>query len=154
MFNAIAIILHLLAINVWVGGMFFLIVVLGRAITTLEQPQQLALWVTILKYFFFWVWLAVLTLLGSGISMLVYRFHDFINAPIYVLVMACLGVLMILVFLLMYFMIYPKFKQACHNHAMDTALVQLRVLRILGFVNMLLGLCVVVVIGGGPYFLV
>lgn len=31
---------------------------------------------------------------------------------------------------------------------------QLRVLRKLGIVNMVLGLCVVVVIGGGPYILV
>ena len=154
MFNAITTILHLLAINVWVGGMFFLIVVLSHAITTLEQPQQLALWAKILKYFFFWVWLAVLTLLSSGISMLVYRFHDFMNAPVYVLVMVCLGVLMILIFLLMYFIVYPKFKRSFQNQAIEMSLDQLRVLRILGFVNMLLGLCVVVVIGGGPYFLV
>lgn len=154
MFNAITTVLHLLAINVWVGGMFFLIVVLSHAITTLEQPQQLALWAKILKYFFFWVWLAVLTLLSSGISMLVYRFHDFMNAPVYVLVMVCLGVLMILIFLLMYFIVYPKFKRSFQNQAIEMSLDQLRVLRILGFVNMLLGLCVVVVIGGGPYFLV
>ena len=154
MFNAITTVLHLLAINVWVGGMFFLIMVLSHAITTLEQPQQLALWAKILKYFFFWVWLAVLTLLSSGISMLVYRFHDFMNAPVYVLVMVCLGVLMILIFLLMYFIVYPKFKRSFQNQAIEMSLDQLRVLRILGFVNMLLGLCVVVVIGGGPYFLV
>ena len=153
MFNAIAIILHLIAINVWVGGMFFLVMVLGRAISTLEQAQQLAVWDRVLKSFFFWVWLAVLTLLSSGIGMLVYRFHDFINAPAYVLVMACLGVLMMLVFLLMYFIFYQKFKRSIQNQAVELAIDHLRVIRILGFVNMVLGLCVVIAIGGGPYIL-
>ena len=151
MFNAIAIILHLIAINVWVGGMFFLVIVLGRAISTLEQAQQLAVWARVLKSFFFWVWLAVLTLLSSGIGMLVYRFHDFVNAPTYVLVMACLGVLMMLVFLLMYFIFYQKFKRSIQNKELELARDNLRVIRILGFVNLALGLCVVVTIGGGPY---
>ena len=151
MFNAIAIILHLIAINVWVGGMFFLVMVLGRAISTLEQAQQLTVWATILKSFFLWVWLAVLTLLSTGIGMLVYRFHDFMNAPAYVLVMACLGVLMMLIFLLMYFVFYQKFKHAIQDQAVEKASSNLRVMRILGFVSMTLGLCVVIAIGGGPY---
>ena len=121
MLSAIAIILHLIAINVWVGGMFFLVMVLGRAISTLEQAQQLAVWARILKSFFFWVWLAALILLGSGIGMLVYRFHGFMNAPVYVLVMACLGVLMVLVFFLIYFVFYQKFKHAIKNQAVDKA---------------------------------
>ena len=153
MLNAIAIILHLIAINVWVGGMFFLVMVLGPAINTLERAQQLAVWARILKSFFFWVWLAVLTLLSSGIGMLVYRFYDFMNAPAYVLVMACLGVLMIVVFLLIYFIFYQRFKHAIQNQALERAIDHLRVIRILGFINMLLGLCVVIAIGGGPYIL-
>ena len=151
MFNAIAIILHLIAINVWVGGMFFLILVLGRAIATLEQPQQLVLWAKVLRYFFFWVWLSVLTLLTTGTGMIIYRFNGFVNAPIYVLAMFFLGILMISVFLLMYFIFYRKFMQSFKNQAVDAAREQLRVLRRLGIINMVLGLCVVVVIGGGPF---
>jgi uncharacterized membrane protein len=151
MFNAVAIILHLIAINVWIGGMFFLVMVLGRAISTLEQVQQLTVWAAVLKYFFFWVWLAVLILLSTGIAMLVYRFHEFMNAPTYVLVMACLGVLMMLIFSLMYFVFYQKFKHAIQEQAVEIARANLRVIRTLGFVNMTLGLCVVIAIGGGPY---
>jgi hypothetical protein len=40
------------------------------------------------------------------------------------------------------------------NQTVDKAKDQLRVIRMLGFVNMLLGLCVVVAIGGGPYLFV
>jgi|LGVF01.1.fsa_nt_gb uncharacterized membrane protein len=151
MFNAIAIILHIIAINVWVGGMFFLVMVLGRAISTLEQAQQLTVWAMVLKYFFFWVWLAALTLLSTGFGMLVYRFHDFVNAPAYIFVMAFLGVLMVLVFLLMYFIFYQKFRHAIQDQSVEMARDHLRVIRILGFVNMILGLCVVIAIGGGPY---
>ncbi|RDH85947.1 MAG: hypothetical protein DIZ80_00275 [endosymbiont of Galathealinum brachiosum] len=153
MLNAIAIIIHLIAINIWVGGMFFLIVVSGPAISMLDQEQQLAVWVNILKSFFFWVWLAVLTLLSSGIGMLIYRFNDFMNAPVYILVMACLGVLMIVVFLLIYFIFYQKFKRSIQSHAHERAEGHLRVIRILGLINMLLGLCVVIAIAGGPYIL-
>lgn len=153
MLNAIAIILHLIAINVWVGGMFFLVMVLGRAINKLEQEQQLMVWASTLKYFFFWVWLAVLILLSSGIAMLVYRFHDFINAPAYVLVMACLGILMIILFLLMYFIFYQKFKSAIKSSMVESAIENLRVIRALGRINIVLGLCVIIAIGGGPYFL-
>jgi len=139
MFNAIAIILHIIAINVWVGGMFFLVMVLGRAISTLEQAQQLTVWAMVLKYFFFWVWLAALTLLSTGFGMLVYRFHDFVNAPAYIFVMASLGVLMGLVFLLMYFIFYQKFRHAIQDQSVEMARDYLRVIRILGFVNMIMG---------------
>jgi len=153
MFNAIAIILHLIAINVWVGGMFFLVMVLGRAITTLEQEQQLVVWARTLKLFFFWVWLAVLILLSSGVAMLVFRFQDFINAPTYVLVMAGLGISMIMIFLLMYFVFYQKFKSAIKSRVVEPAIKNLCVIRALGRINMVLGFCVVIAIGGGPYFL-
>ncbi len=83
MLDALAIILHLMAINVWVGGMFFVVVVLGKVMTSVHEPEQQALWCKIMSRFFFWVWLAVITLLCTGIGMIataitVWQTHRFI----------------------------------------------------------------------------
>ena len=67
--------------------------------------------------------------------------------------MACLGILMIMLFLLMYFVFYHKFKSAIKARVVESAIENLSIIRALGLVNMVLGLCVVIAIGGGPYFM-
>jgi len=152
MFNALAIILHLVAINIWVGGMFFIIVVLGRVVSTLDVPEQHRFWQKLLRRFFAWVWAAVMVLLGTGSAMILYRFNGLGQAPLYVLVMAGLGLLMVTVFLAIYFVFYQRFKQAMQQQDSESSRQQLKIIRWLGIVNMILGLCVVVAIGGGPYW--
>lgn len=153
MLNALAIILHLVAINIWVGGMFFVIMVLSPVVKTKEPAEQHRFWQKTLPRFFTWVWVALLVLLASGITMGVYRFNGLGNAPLYVMLMAILGVCMVTVFLLIYFVFYRRFKQAMQHNQADTARQQLRIIRLLGIVNMILGFCVVVVIGSGSYLL-
>lgn len=152
LFNALAIILHLVAINIWVGGMFFIIVVLGQVVATLAVPDQHVFWQKLLQRFFAWVWVAVVILLGTGSGMIAYRFHGLEQAPLYVLMMVGLALLMVMVFLVIYFVFYPRFKQAMQHQDSDGSRQQLKIIRWLGIVNMVLGLCVVVAIGGGPYW--
>ena len=151
MFNAIAIIFHLVAINIWVGGMFFIIMVLGKVVSTLDVPEQQAFWQLILKRFFFWVWLAVIGLLGTGIGMIFYRFGSLAKASWYILVMASLGISMVVIFMLSYFVYYINFQRELNEGNIEASRDQLRIIRRLGIVNMVLGFCVVVVIGGSPY---
>ena len=151
MINALAIILHLIAINIWVGGMFFIIVVLGKVVATLEIPDQHDFWLQILKRFFVWVWLAVIVLLGTGIGMIYYRFGGLAASPLYILIMAAFGISMALVFLVIYFVCFQRFQRDLLAGNPKAARQQLRLMRRLGIVNMVLGICVVVVIGGGPY---
>jgi len=152
MLNVVLIILHLVAINIWVGGMFFIIVVLAKVVGTLEVPEQHIVWNAVLRRFFFWVWLAVMSLLGSGVGMILYRFGGLTAAPAYVVVMTGFGVLMALVFFLIYFVYYQKFQQQLLAGNIAATRDQLRIIRLLGIVNMVLGLCVVIVIGAGPHF--
>lgn len=151
MLNALAIIFHLIAINIWVGGMFFIIIVLGKVVSTLEEPEQQAFWQAILKRFFFWVWLAVIGLLATGISMIFYRFGGVDYSPWYVLVMASLGISMAVVFLVIYFIYYRNFEREFNAGNINGSRHQLRIIRSLGILNMVLGFCVVVVIGASPY---
>jgi nitrate reductase NapE component len=57
------------AINFWVGGSFFAIVVLSLAIKQGETHQQLQIWRLVLKWFFLWARLAVALVLGTGVWM-------------------------------------------------------------------------------------
>jgi uncharacterized membrane protein len=151
MFDALALILHLVAINVWVGGTFFAIVILGRAIRNVDNAQQLLLWRLVFKRFFTWAWIAVIIILSSGTWMVHSVYGGFGRIPIYVMLMGILALLMITVFVFIYFGPYRQFKQLVTMNSIDSCLQKLTIIRFAGIINMVLGLCIVVIIGSGPY---
>jgi uncharacterized membrane protein len=151
MFNTLAIILHLVAINVWVGGMFFVVIVLGKVMESVHEPEQQALWSRILARFFFWVWLALITLLITGSGMIAYRYGGVAGTPTYILIMAGLGLLMAGIFFAIYFVYYQRFKQAIQRNDIPATHYALRMIRRLGIANIVIGLCVVIVIGSGRF---
>jgi len=153
MLNAIALILHLVAINVWVGGTFFAIVILGRAIKYMATAQQLLLWQLVLERFFTWAWVAVFILLTSGTWMVYSIYGGFDTIPVYIMLMGLIALLMISVFIYIYFFPYQQYKLLVQTNDVDSCIQKLAVIRFAGTINMILGLCVVVVIGSGPYIL-
>ena len=153
MLNAIALILHLVAINVWVGGTFFAIVILGRAIKNIAAAQQLLLWQLVLERFFIWAWVAVFILLTSGTWMVYSIYGGFDTIPVYIMLMGLIALLMISVFIYIYFFPYQQYKLLVQTNDVDSCVQKLAVIRFAGTINMILGLCVVVVIGSGPYML-
>ena len=151
---AIALTLHLIAINVWVGGTFFVVVVMSHVIATLEPYQQLIIWRKTLARFSTLVWLAMVVLLTTG-SWMIYRIYGGLgNAPLYVLIMALLALLMMTVFIITFFVPYRHFKQAIQTQDIETCQLKLEAVRLLGKVNMAIGLCVVIIIGIGPHYLI
>lgn len=151
---AIALTLHLIAINVWVGGTFFVVVVMSRVIATLEPYQQLIIWNKVLARFFTLVWLAMFVLLTTG-SWMIYRIYGgLVSAPLYVLIMALLALLMMTVFVITFFVPYRHFKREIHAQDIEACQLKLETVRLLGKVNMLIGLCVVIIIGIGPHYLI
>jgi len=153
MLNAIALILHLVAINVWVGGTFFAIVILGRAIKNIAAAQQLLLWQLVLERFFTWAWVAVFILLTSGTWMVYSIYGGFDTIPVYIMLMGLIALLMISVFIYIYFFPYQQYKLLVQTNDVDSCIQKLAAIRFAGTINMILGLCVVVVIGSGPYIL-
>ena len=153
MTNAIAIILHLLAINIWIGGTFFTVMVLPRAMASLETSQQLRLMQEALRRFFLWVWLAVLILAGSGGWMIARVFGGLANAPRHVIVMVVLALGMMAAFALIFFGPYQRFQQAQQRQDPQGSQLCLAQICLLSKINVGLGIGVVVVIGAGPYFL-
>ncbi len=89
--------LHLLAVVVWVGGMFFAYMALRPAAQALPPPQRLPLLAAALSHFVAWVAAAIVILVGSGIAMIV-LLGGMRAVGVYVHAMIGLGLLMILIY--------------------------------------------------------
>ena len=83
--------------------------------------------------------------------MILYCYGSPAMTPVHVQVMATLGILMAVVFFIIYFVFYQNFQRDLNNGNMEGSRHQLRVIRYSGTINMVLGFCVVIVIGGGPF---
>ena len=143
---AIALMLHVLAATVWVGGMFFAFMVLRPvAAGLLEPPQRLALWAQVFATFFPWVWFAVLTLLLSGYGMLFMFFGGMAGAPLFIHIMQGLGLAMMLIFGHVFFAPFRRLKQAVGNQDWQTGGAKLAQIRKLVGINLSLGLLTVAV---------
>jgi uncharacterized membrane protein len=137
----IALMLHVLAAAVWVGGMFFAYMVLRPvAAELLEPPLRLTLWAQVFAGFFPWVWLAVITLLLSGYGMLFAFFGGMATTPIYVHIMQGFGLAMMLIFGHIFFGPFRRLKQAVSNQDWQAGGGKLAQIRKLVGINLSLGL--------------
>ncbi len=148
----VLIILHLLAATVWVGGMFFAYMALRPAAATLLQPpQRLPLWTGTFQRFFPWVWIAVVLLPVTGYAMVFGVFGGLGQAGLHVHLMQGLGWLMILLYLHLYFAPFRRLRRAVAAADWPAGGAQLaRIRRTVG-INLILGLIVVAIAGGGRY---
>ncbi len=149
-----AVLLHVLAVVVWVGGMFFAHQVLRPvAVEQLQPPQRLTLWVGVFGRFFPWVWVSVVTVLCTGFWVILSIFGGFANLGLYVHIMTGLGILMVLIYGYVYFMPYMKLKAAVSAEDWQAGGAALATIRMLVGVNLSLGLLTVAVASGGRYLL-
>lgn len=147
---AIALVLHVMAAVVWVGGMFFAYMVLRPAAATLlEPPQRLSLWVQVFANFFPWVWFAVLTLLFTGYGMLFLFFGGMAAAPIYIHIMQGIGLVMMVIFGHVYFAPYKRLSRAVQAQDWQSGGRQLAQIRHLVGINLTLGLLTILAAAGG-----
>ena len=148
----IALALHLLATLVWVGGMFFAIMVLRLAAGELDPPIRVRLWGRVFQKFFPWVWMAVIILLLSGYWMIFAVWGGFAGLPLHVHLMQALGLIMILIYLHLWFAPYKRFKTALLDENIPVAGNNLNQIRILVTVNLLIGLVTAVIGSTGRYW--
>jgi len=143
MIMSIAVTLHVLAIVVWVGGMFFAHQVMRpAAVTTLEPPQRLQLWVAGFKRFFPWVWVCIATVLITGLWM----FFQFLpKPPVYLHIMFGLGIVMMFLFLHVFFAPYNKLKKAVASENWKDGGAALNQIRLLVGINTLIGIITIVI---------
>ena len=148
----IALALHLLTALIWVGGMFFAIMVLRLAVGELEPPVRAPLWGRVFQKFFPWVWMAVIILPLTGYWMIFAVWGGFANLPIHAHVMHGLGLIMIAVYLHLWFAPYKRFRAALAAEDIPTAGANLNQIRILVTANLVIGLANSVIGSTGRYW--
>ncbi len=146
--NALANVLHIIAASLWIGGLFFALVILRPTTASLEPARRLLIWAGVFKRFFPWVWMAVLILPVTGYWLLFRVFGGLANAPSYIHVMHLLGLVMIGVFVFLYYRIYPKFKVAIQGEDWPSAGAALNKIRLFVIVNFCLGLLLFAAVAG------
>jgi uncharacterized membrane protein len=141
----LTLLLHVLGIVVWVGGMFFAYMALRPvAASVLEPPQRLTLWAGVFGKFFPWVWASVVLILLTGLHMLMKLGGA--AAPHYVMAMLTLGVVMMLIFAHVFFAPYKKLKRAVSEQNWKAGGAALAQIRMLIGINLSIGLLTIAMV--------
>jgi uncharacterized membrane protein len=148
----IALILHIFSAVVWVGGMFFALIVLRPATAALEPGARLDLWLRVFERFFVWVFAAIVLLLATGYAMVFGVYAGFRGIGLHVHLMQGLGFVMMLLFFHLYFAPWRRFRAALGRRDQAAAAAQLGQIRTIVAVNLLLGLVTVAVGSSGRYW--
>ncbi len=145
----IAVLIHILGVIVWVGGMFFAHVCLRPvAAEQLAPPQRLPLLAAILGRFFNAVTIAVIAIVATGL----WRFAEVGGGavPWRWHAMAGIGSVMIVIYALILLRWYPRLKAAVAAQNWPAGGAAMNVIRPLVLVNLILGMVTVIIamIGG------
>ncbi|MDP2761737.1 MAG: CopD family protein [Sideroxyarcus sp.] len=137
--------IHLLAVLVWVGGMFFAYIVLRpAAVDVLQPPQRLSLWDNVFRRFFNWVWVAVGLILVTGFYM-IYQYGGIAHSSAYVHSMLMLGLLMSVIYAYAFFACYVPFNLHVAKQRWPEAGALLGKIRKLVALNLTLGVITIAV---------
>jgi uncharacterized membrane protein len=149
---SVALVFHAIAAVVWVGGMFFALLVLRPATAPLDPGPRLALWVRVLGRFFAWVIAAIVLLLATGYAMIFGVYGGFASIGLHIHLMQGIGIVMMLAFLHLYFAPWPRLQRAVARGEIAEAARQLNQIRAIVIINLLLGLLTVAVGSSGRYW--
>ncbi len=136
--------LHILGAVVWVGGMFFAIIVLRPGSSVLPAAQRVELHAEVFRRFFRIVWHAMPLILLTGYAMLFGLYGGFAGVDWGIHVMHLLGLIMAAIFVAIVFGPYGRFRAAPSPAGADA-------IRKLVLVNLILGLITIVVAGISAY---
>jgi uncharacterized membrane protein len=148
----VALSLHVLAAVVWVGGMFFALLMLRPATALLDPGPRLKLWLRVLERFFFWVMAAIVLLLASGYAMIFGVYAGFRGIGLHINIMQGIGIIMMLLFFHLYFAPWRRFRAAVERQDYPEAAGQLNQIRVIVTINLILGLITIAVGSSGRYW--
>jgi uncharacterized membrane protein len=137
--------LHVLGVVVWVGGMFLMhVAVRPAAVEVLQPPQRLQMLAATLGRFFVWVGIAIIAVLGSGLAMILGG-GGFRNAHLSVHVMFVIGLAMMAIFLHIRFAPFKRLRGAIVASDWPLAALRLDQVRQLVTTNLVLGILTIAV---------
>ena len=144
--------LHALAAVVWVGGMFFALMVLRPSAGSLAPPERLRLWSGVFSRFFPWVWVSIALLLGSGYGLLFFYYGGFAGAGGHIHLMQITGLAMTALFIYLYFTPWRRFRDTVASAAVADAAKDLKRIRLIVTANLVIGLLTVIAGAGGRFW--
>ena len=139
--------LHLLAAVVWVGGMGFALLVLRPSLAVLQPPQRLALHAQVFRRFFRIVWHVMPIQIITGYAMIFRVFGGFRGVGWPVHLMNSAGLVMAVVFVVIFFRPWRAFQAAMAAGDLAAAAASADLIRRLIMVNLVIGLATVAVAG-------
>lgn len=146
---ALAIALHQLATVIWVGGMFFAHFALRGSVQTLEPRPRLELMVAVLRRFFRWVWLAMLTLWASGLWVFLGVYDGHVGGHVHA--MSATALVMTGLFLWLWFVPWPRLKAQLQAGEIPAAAATMTLIRRIILTNLGLGLLTAALGSAGRY---
>lgn len=142
---ALMLFLHLVAIVIWIGGMFLMqFAVRPSAVQLLEPPQRLPLLAEILRRFFNWVAAAAVVVLLSGISIILVAGGFKVVHPS-VHLMFGIGVVMIAIFLHIRLAPFPRLRAAVAARDWPAGAMSLDQIRKEVAFNLVLGVAIIAI---------
>ena len=144
--------IHLLSAVVWVGGMFFALIVLRPAVGPMDPAVRLALWRRVFARFFPAVGIAVLALLATGHAMILVELGGFAAIGLSVHLMEGTGVLMAVLFAVLLLGPYRTFLKALDAGTLPAAGRAIERIRWIITVNLALGVLTLVIATTGRYW--
>lgn len=136
----ILLLIHLLAATYWVGGMAVMhTVVRPTAIAQLAPPQRLPFLSAALGRFFTYAGIAIVVVLGTGLGM-IHIAGGFAVVQRSVHTMLALGIAMMAIYGHVRFAVYPRLQRAVAAQEWPVAAAHLAQVRMLVFVNLILGI--------------
>lgn len=137
-----ALAVHLVCVVIWVGGMFFALIVLRPALAALEPAQRIALHNRVFRRFFLVVWHVMPIAIISGYAMIWGMYGGFARLPWNINAMQGIAWLMAVIFFVIVFGPYRRFRAAASTARAAQAADNIRRLIL---ANLVLGLAVVVI---------
>jgi uncharacterized membrane protein len=133
---------HLVCAVIWVGGMFFALMILRPSLAGLEPAQRVAVHNRVFRKFFLVIWHVMPIAIISGYVMIWLLYGGFARLPWNVNVMQALGWIMAVIFGVIFFAPYRRFRAAASTARAAQAGETIRKLIA---ANLVLGLVVVVI---------
>lgn len=149
----IAITLHVIAVVIWIGGMFLGVVAIRPALAELEVPARMRFFAAMVRSFLPWLWGAIAVILASGFYMVSTSFDGGLSGtPWFVRLMMGLGLFMMALMGHYSFAPYRRLKRAIATGDETLAAKSMRQMGIIMMVNLGLGLIVILAAMMGAYF--
>jgi len=106
----------------------------------------------VLKRFFAWVWIFAAALPLTGNYLIVSVYGGFANVGLNIHIMNGLGWIMIVLFAVLYFVPYRRFRAAVGSQSWPDAAKNLNTIRQIVAINLALGLIVIAIATSGRYW--